>query len=257
MISALYKPLGTSTHQLAQRWGELQQQPTTHTGTLDPMADGVVIVLSGLDRFNKTALSNWQKTYQFEIWWGVQTDSLDLLGLTTKIAKFDLNQFPSTGLDTDQLQDQLAMVLPKFLGPQPQTLPHFAAKRMAGQSYFDLAKRGEKFQPAVEEVVIHQLQLLANFSLAKNQLHQIIQQRLSLVEGDFRQTEILANWANQIPQLPPQLFVSRLIATTSKRTYIRALVRDLALAVGLPATTFALTRTQNGPYGIQDCLCLI
>lgn len=55
---------------------------TAHTGTLDPMAEGVIIVLLGEERYKKYELAGLKKTYEFEISFGFETDTFDGLGLT-------------------------------------------------------------------------------------------------------------------------------------------------------------------------------
>ena len=59
MVIPIYQPLGASTHQIAKRIGEKYGEKATHTGTLDPLAEGVVIVLI----FCKLALGNHSIQY--------------------------------------------------------------------------------------------------------------------------------------------------------------------------------------------------
>lgn len=245
MIIPVYKPVGASTHLLAKKAGDIHQTKATHTGTLDPMADGVVVVLTAEDRFQKSELADWQKTYQFEILWGVATDSHDLLGLST--------QTNSEQIDLKKL----TAVLPKFTGPISQQLPKFSAQRIAGQSYFDQAKQQIAFTPRSEIVQIYELKLVETNSINKTQLQNYLEKRINLVKGDFRQPEILRNWQQVMPSLPQKLMITKLIATTSKKTYIRALVRDISTALKIPATTYSLTRIANGDLTIKDCICLM
>ncbi len=81
MIFSLWKPIGRSTHLFVKSYGDRIGERITHTGSLDPMAEGVVVVLTGEDRFLKEKYSNSDKEYEFEILIGVSTDSHDLLGL--------------------------------------------------------------------------------------------------------------------------------------------------------------------------------
>ena len=153
MIIPVYKPLGASTHLLAKKVGDIHQTKATHTGTLDPMANGVVIVLTAEDRFKKSELSDWKKTYEFEILWGISTDSHDLLGLTTQI---DQKQ-----IDVEKLEE----TLPKFTGKILQQLPKFSAQRINGESYFDQAKKQTTFTPRSENIQIHSLKLKNSYSI--------------------------------------------------------------------------------------------
>lgn len=110
MIIPVYQPLGSSTHVLAQKVGKIYNSKATHTGTLDPMADGVILVLTGKDRFDKQIHTDAQKTYHFSILWGVQTDSLDLLGL---IKKVDINH--ASQLEKTNIPDTIKKLQPTHL----------------------------------------------------------------------------------------------------------------------------------------------
>jgi len=245
MIIPVYKPIGASTHLLAKKAGDIYQTKATHTGTLDPMASGVVVVLTAEDRFEKSELADWKKIYEFEILWGVATDSHDLLGLTTQTSQAQINL------------KKIKEVLPKFIGNINQQLPQFSAKRIDGQSYFDKAKQQIKFTPKSEKVQIHYLELLNSYTINRLEFQNKIEKNVSLVQGDFRQKEILENWGQAIRQLPEELIITKLITTTSKKTYIRALVRDISRQLQIPATTYSIARTKNGSYSIKDCVCLI
>jgi len=236
MIIPIYQPLGSSTHLLARKIGEIYKTKATHTGTLDPMAEGVVVVLTDQDRFLKSTLSDWQKTYEFKIVWGVSTDTHDLLG---KIETEDLAVQP----DMHALED----IQTTFLGPQLQEIPTFSAKRsqevqFSNITIFDLAHTSTQLISAQEIVV---------------QLNQVIPK----LTNDFRQESILKNWHNWFKTLPnqekTQLLITTHTARTSKRTYIRGLVRDLSIKIKIPATTFHINRTANGSYTSKDCTCLV
>lgn len=248
MIIPIYKPLGASTHQLAQRIGELHQTKATHTGTLDPLAEGVVVVLTGEDRFHKLQYSNWKKTYQFEITFGLSTDSHDLLGKITE----QTDKLPDLPILNQQLKDWFQ----RHQGTTLQTVPAFSARRLAGKSSFQLAKSKQAIPPKQEQItlfssVIEDQQYQNMAAVSQTALDAIAQ-----VTGSFRQTELEAQWqqlaADQ--QLLPNFTIT---VTTSKRTYIRGLVRDIGNDLGFPAVTSRLIRTKNGPYSIPDCICLV
>ena len=249
MIIPVYKPLGASTHQLAAAVGARCGEKATHTGTLDPMAEGVVVVLTGADRFAKQQCAEWQKTYRFEMLFGVTTDSLDLLGLP--------NVLQPPQITTEHLRSELQRVMPQFIGELQQTLPDFSAKRISGESFFDRARRGEKLPPSSEQIQIYTLELLEVRQAELFELQETIKNNIASVTGDFRQAQIFQAWEATFQELQSsgesKLFIASLEARTSKRAYIRALVRDLAASLALPATTFTIIRTQNGPYTTAEC----
>lgn len=250
MIIPIYQPQGSSSHLLAQQIGQKHGAKATHTGTLDPMAEGVLIVLTGEDRFNKAKYTEWQKEYQFEILFGFSTDTHDLLGLITDQKCLTLHDTPYT-IHDPQLIIDLKNTLNDFIGPQTQLMPTFSAKRVEGKSGFDLGKQGAQ---------LTQKQQVEIFDLHFNQLKQInnqellatITKKISKVDGDFRQTKILDQWRNKVTASDQTYLIAQLTTTTSKRTYIRGLVRDIAEKLNIPATTFSIIRAKNGPYSIED-----
>lgn len=247
MIIPIYQTQGQSSHLLAQAIGKKYHTKATHTGTLDPMAEGVLIVLTDQDRFNKSKYADWKKTYQFEILFGFSTDSHDLLGITTDQKNINLPDEKSA--------EQLKVILPHFMGKQRQLIPTFSAKRVNGKSGFDIGKKGDQLnhEQRIEIFNIHfnQLNRLSGIELLTQ-----IKEKIKKVKGDFRQQDILDNWQTTLTteKFKTQKFViAQLTAQTSKRTYIRGLVRDISQKMELPATTFSIIRTQNGPYTIKDC----
>lgn len=254
MITPLYQPLGSSSHRLAARLSQMGGQKTTHTGTLDPMAEGVLVCLSGEERFEKEKFADWQKTYHFSILWGVSTDSHDLLGL------------PVVGDSGENLAEHLRTNLPatlaRLVGRRKQLQPAFSARRLQGKSAFDLAKTkaGREVLAAnlrPRAIEIFDLRFDGLKTIEKGSLEKYLSTTIGLVQGDFRQPQILAAWQKVLPKLPAKLILTHQRAVTSRRTYIRGLVRDLGQDLGIASTTFHILRSVNGPYSIADTSCLI
>lgn len=240
MIVPLYQPQGSSSHLLAKAYGDSIGEKATHTGTLDPMAEGVLIVLTGEDRYLKGELSDWHKHYQFEILWGVSTDSLDLLGLVTKIKEFFV----------EEITERLQLELNDLVGEYHQKMPKFSAKRMLGKSAFDLAKEGIEVEQSFNEVELYSARVLGHKEVDGEELADVIEQKVDKVQGDFRQEDVIKGWQKI---MKGKYFISTVEIETSKRFYVRALVRDLSKKLEIPATTFSIVRTQNGGYSIAEC----
>jgi tRNA pseudouridine55 synthase len=247
MIIPIYKPYGESTHLLAHRVGKLTDEKATHTGTLDPAAEGVVVVLTGSDRFEKQKFSNLPKKYVAEILLGISTDTHDLIGipLNEQASQIDIG-------DAD-----INASLQTLVGSYAQQQPDFSAKRIHGRSYFDLAKEGKVLEKFENSITIHSLDLLSSIKVDIDAVKSHQSSRLQQISGEFRQQEIAQAWhAVSIPSKIP-LPIITISVSCSKRTYIRALVRDLSTSLGVPAVLYSLVRTKNGPYSIADCTCLL
>lgn len=252
MIIPVYKPFGESTHQLAQKLGKIYQQKSTHTGTLDPAADGVVVVLTSEDRYKKEEFANTTKYYTAQILLGISTDTEDMVGL------------PQEGVTTfpELKKKDITSTFQSLTGHYSQTLPRFSAKRIQGESYFDLAKRGESISLAQQNIKISEINLHSQTTISLNELNTYYTTKIFQIKGDFRQEEIRKQWQQFINDLKGSSQITDLPLITvsivcSKRTYIRALVRDFSHSIQIPAVLYSLTRTQNGPYSIADCTCLV
>lgn len=226
-------------------------EKATHTGTLDPMAEGVVIVLTDKDRFKKTKFSDCKKTYKFQIIFGISTDSNDLLGLQTEIIKNKI---------VKSLENEIKPLLSTFLGKQIQTQPAFSAQRVKGKSGFDLAKKNINFELKKNNIEIFTLKILQTEFININEIESNIKNKISKIPGNFRQKEILKNWEQSFEKLKfskiNELPIITLNATVSKRTYIRSLVRDILQIINIPGTTFSITRTKQGIYSKSSCKCI-
>ncbi|MDH5533088.1 MAG: hypothetical protein OEX81_01535 [Candidatus Pacebacteria bacterium] len=258
MIKAVYQPQGVSSHMLARDFGKSRHEKATHTGTLDPMAEGVLIILSGDDRYKKQDLGDVEKTYQFEILWGIKTDSQDLLGLITE-NKYGENTNVENIYSKKEKKsiEFLDNYLSKYVGKINQRLPRFSAKRVKGKSAFDLAKSGEEMEDFFRAVEIFEAKVISLNTIDKAELKNTIVKKINNVEGDFRQEEVLAGWEEFFNNLSTKdeasFYISKCEIKASRRTYVRALVRDLSEDLNIPATTYSIVRTRNGEYGIEDC----
>ena len=248
MIIPINKTLGASTHQLAEEIGRYYGEKATHTGTLDPLAEGVVVVLTGEDRYRKEELSQTRKVYRFSILWGVATDSDDVLG---RIQTLDNDV-------TGNLEERIRKRLPSFVGLTQQAPHPFSAKRIQGRSSFDLAKAGQEISGITPvETEIFRLELESVRMVPITELKRMILFRLSTVHGPFRQESITADWRKVfttweslgVGALPCYSFE----VESSRRMYVRTLVRQISAAVDVPGVVYSLVRIRNGIFSIEQC----
>lgn len=125
-----------------------------HTGTLDPLATGVLPLLLGQATRLARFLAAGDKAYDARIRLGVATDTYDAAGEPVKAADRAVEGSPLPDASA------VAHALAAFRGAVRQTPPPFSAKRIAGMRAYDLARRKAPVSPAPVTVTVHALQLV-------------------------------------------------------------------------------------------------
>jgi tRNA pseudouridine55 synthase len=147
------KPSGPTSHDVVARIRRvLRERRIGHTGTLDPMATGVLLLVVGRATRLARFLSASDKAYDAVITLGYATDTGDRLG--TPIAR------PGVGEPPAIEPDAIERVLDEFRGPFLQQPPVYSAKKIAGQRSYALARAGDAPAPAPTEVTVHRLDML-------------------------------------------------------------------------------------------------
>ncbi len=242
-IIAVWKPVGYSTHEVARQLAEKQNTITSHTGTLDPLAEGVVIILFGDKRHKKYEYAAWPKTYEFEICFGIKTDTYDGLGLVTHIV----------GTDVDR--NKLKKVVAGFKGNYTQPYPPYSSKKIKGKPLHWYA-RNEKLDEIDipnKEGVIHSIKLV---NLQQKPLSNVVASIVKAVKqtkGDLRQKEITDCWDKVVKSMPnKKVTIAKVKVKMSKGLYVRGLSQDIAEELGTIGFVSNLVRTKNGRYSKRN-----
>lgn len=148
-VLLLDKPLGFSSNQALQKakW-LLRAEKAGHTGTLDPLATGVLPLCFGAaTKFSQLHLDA-DKTYETTVRLGVRTSTADAEGevIDTRPVNCTLAQ--------------VAAVLERFTGPIRQVPPMHSALKKNGKALYEYAREGQSVERAPRDVVIHELALL-------------------------------------------------------------------------------------------------
>jgi len=120
-----------------------------HGGTLDPLAEGVLPIALGEATKLAGRMLDASKVYEFTIFFGEETDTLDTEG-----AVIDRCDRLPTRADTEA-------VLPRFTGPIEQVPPAYSALKVDGQRAYDRARAGEQVELAKRAVIVFALDLIA------------------------------------------------------------------------------------------------
>jgi tRNA pseudouridine55 synthase len=145
------KPVGLTSHDAVQRVRRaLRTRQVGHTGTLDPFATGLLVVLVGRATRLARFVESEAKTYLATARLGVRTDTDDRTGAV-------LEERPVPVLGRTQLEQALA----GFAGAQRQRPPAFSAKHVDGERSYRLARRGAAVDPPELSVTVHRIELVA------------------------------------------------------------------------------------------------
>ena len=148
-IMIVDKPAGwTSFDVIAKLRGVLGTRKLGHSGTLDPMATGVLPVFFGGASKAVDLQLDHTKTYQAVLRLGSRTDTGDITGTV-------LESRPVTAGE-----QQLLEVLPRFIGPQMQVPPMYSALKVNGKKLYELAREGKTIERKSRKVEIKEIRIL-------------------------------------------------------------------------------------------------
>ena len=143
------KPVGPTSFQIIERLRRLTGiRKIGHTGTLDPLASGVLPICLGQAVRLSEYLSNEDKIYQAEITFGVRTTTDDAEGAIISRQDVTLGR------------EAIEALLPEFSGDSAQVPPQYAAIKVRGKHMYDLARQGTPVEAAARAIHIERLTLL-------------------------------------------------------------------------------------------------
>ncbi|MBW6393148.1 tRNA pseudouridine(55) synthase TruB [Billgrantia antri] len=150
-VLLLDKPRGASSNHALQRVRRLlQAQKAGHTGTLDPMATGLLPVCLGEATKFSAHLLEADKVYRTRVQLGAVTDTGDAEGEVVERCEVP----PLTPVDIER-------VLERFRGEIEQVPPMYSALKHQGRKLYELAREGKSVERAVRRVTVYDARLLA------------------------------------------------------------------------------------------------
>ena len=144
------KPVGMTSHDVVEaiRRGTGIRR-AGHTGTLDPRASGVLVILVGPAVRLSEYVSASDKRYQAIIRLGSSTDTFDAEG-----------KFVRTDQPVNVTEEQFETILKQFEGEIEQTPPPYSAVKVGGRRAYDMARQGEEVELAPRKIQVHHLEVL-------------------------------------------------------------------------------------------------
>ena len=213
------KPARLTSHDVVARVRKIiGDRRVGHTGTLDPFATGVLVVLVGRATRLAQFLSGAEKEYEAVIRLGYATDTGDVTGnrLSEAHSKSQKQSFSEKEIET---------AMASLRGEIEQMPPMYSAKKVGGRKLYELARRGEEVDRKPIQVTIKDFVPITN-------------------DGVFlkRNDDETCDLAVQV--------------ACSAGTYVRTLAEDFGRRLGVGAHLGALRRTRAGRFRIEDALTL-
>jgi len=214
------KPVGMTSHDVVARVRKiLRERRIGHTGTLDPFATGVLVLLVGRATRIAQFLSGAEKEYEGIVRLGYATDTGDVTGQRVE---------PPHDATSQRLQslnkEQIASAMTSLRGEIEQLPPMYSAKKIAGRKLYEHARRGEEVTRKPVHVTIQEFELMTH------------------------EDRFLINDDGSLD--------IRLRVVCSAGTYIRTLAEDLGQRLDVGAHLIELRRTRAGQFQINAALTL-
>lgn len=216
-ILIIDKPAGITSHDVVNRVRRiLRIKRVGHTGTLDPFATGVMVVLVGRATRLAQFLDKDEKEYEAVVRFGFETDTGDVTGQT---------QNAECRMQNEEIADKFATtdwikVLDQFCGDIEQTPPMYSAKKIGGKKLYEHARKGEVVERPRVQINISEIEIVGDTSIRD-----------------------------------PQSAI-RIRVVCSAGTYIRTLAEDIGRKVGTGAHLAELRRTRAGKFTIEQAMTL-
>ena len=211
----------------------------TYLGRLDPMAEGLLLVLAR-DTRNKEEYLSLDKTYEFEVLWGFTSDTYDILGIVEGDGKSPI-----------KLEGKIENLLKKISQKTVQAYPAFSSRTVSGKSLFMWARENkiEEIDIPERSIRIFSIEHLNTRLVTGRKILEEVSDRIGKVTGDFRQEKVSGSWQNTLIAKPNEYFmISHFRADVSSGTYIRGLANEMGKILGTGAVAWSIKRTRVGKH---------
>ena len=164
-ILVINKPAGMTSHDVINKLRrKYNQKKFGHTGTLDPLAQGVLPILLGKGTLCSKYLINHDKTYKVTIKLGETTKTLDREGEIIEKREISRKIF-----DKDFLENNIR----KFVGKQEQIPPIYSAIKVNGKKLYEYARKGQDIEIKPRNIEIYDIQI-NNIDSEENEITLIV-----------------------------------------------------------------------------------
>lgn len=253
-VVLLDKPMSYTPLQAIEKFKEknsqYQDKKMSYAGRLDPMAEGLLLCLVGEENKNRDKYQQLEKEYEFEVLFGLSTDTYDVMGKvqTEKPPKYPQN-----------LEKRIKHNLDSFQGKFEQEYPPYSSYRVEGKPLFWWAREGklDEIELPSKQVEVKKLEITSSYQIESGQLLANITNRVSTTEGEFRQEKIISEWQELLETEPEFKFkVFKFEAVVDSGTYIRSIAHKLGQKLEMGALALRIVRTRIGEYELENAVSI-
>lgn len=275
-VIVLYKPVGMTPLEAINKFREINKnyagKKMCYAGRLDPMAEGVLLVLVGEETKKIGQYLGFDKEYMTEILVGISTDSGDVLGIAhkgvlinnskadkeEKIKQANKNQdYKNNKLrDADserELIKKLKKIIKELKGKYEQKIPAFSSYKIKGRPMFYYARKQIPINDIKKVTDIKRIRINSIYKISSKRLLKYAVSKINKVQGDFRQEKIKEKWKELLGNSDEKFLIINTLINCSSGTYIRAIAEDIGKIFG-GGLLLNLKRTKVGKFDVKDCL---
>lgn len=241
-ILLLNKPIGLTPLQALEEYkrkhSKMERVPMSYAGRLDPMAEGLLLVVYGDALKQKKAYMNLDKEYAAEFLFGISSDTYDILGIIQE----SHNSFPE--------KTEILNALKKLEGMRHIHLPPYSSYRIKGKALFSWAREKKLNHITIpkKKMAVYEISSIRIGKISGNVLKNRVGKKITRVSGDFRQDAALRSWEKVRKR---EFVVAKATIQCSSGTYIRSLANLIGKKIGTGAILLSLTRTKIGKYRLK------
>jgi tRNA pseudouridine55 synthase len=263
-VIQVYKKCGQTPldciNEVKKEHPEMIHLPLTYAGRLDPLAEGVLLILVGDECLKKDDYLSLPKEYEISILFGFETDTYDLMGIIKKVAPFSY-QFLDPRTREEEGRDhknwyenftpRIQKTISKFIGRINQAYPPYSSRTVNGKPLFQWARDGKLDEITIpsHEVFVENIEIVKEDTISGFELFEKIKKDINRVNGDFRQKEIISIWNNELKdKLENQYKTITLRISCGGGVYVRSIAHELGKSLGVPALALNIKRTKIGEF---------
>jgi tRNA pseudouridine55 synthase len=247
-VLSVYKPVGKTPLDcivaLKAQFPELRDTKLAYAGRLDPMAEGLLLILVGDECKKRELYQKLPKTYELSILFGFETDTYDLLGQVIR----------SSETDAKTILAHLNHEIDGLKGTYSQQYPPYSSARVNGKPLFYWARNNllSTIQIPEKQITITEIQKIDTLTIPSLELLDQISKKISTVDGDFRQHEILTLWEKNLNIKELKNLIVTFKISSSHGAYMRSIAHELGKKLNTYGCAYAIKRISVGEYSIVD-----